>query len=423
MVKSLAPLSLVRNTNSFISLKVNNMKVIVLNCGSSSIKYQLFDMPSAEVIAKGLVDKIGLKGASVKHTMSNGDVLKLEGEILDHQAGIEFVLGVLTHKQYGCVSNLNEIGAVGHRVVHAGEKFNGSVAITKEVINALEECIELAPLHNPPNLEGIYAINKLLPEVPQVGVFDTAYHQTMEEKAYLYGIPYSLYEKYKVRRYGFHGSSHRFVSQRAAEILGHNIDELKIISCHLGNGASMCAIQNGKSVDTSMGMTPVEGLVMGTRCGDIDAGALLFIADKEETSIAYTSTLLNKHSGILGLSGVSSDMRDVETAAAEGNHRAQVSLDIYHYRIKKYIGAYAAAMGGVDVVIFTGGVGENGWETREETCQGLEFMGIDFDKEKNTKLRGKEALISKADSKVKVMVVPTNEELVIAQDTYEIVVG
>jgi acetate kinase len=397
------------------------MKIIVLNCGSSSIKYQLFDMPSAEVVAKGLVDKIGLKGASIKHNMANGDVLKLEGEILDHQAGIEFVLGILTHKEYGCVKDLNEIGAVGHRVVHAGEKYNSSVAINKEVIDALVECIDLAPLHNPPNLEGIYAINKLLPEVPQVGVFDTAYHQTMTEQAYLYGIPYSLYEKYKVRRYGFHGSSHRYVSQRAAEILGKKLEDLKIISCHLGNGASMCAIQNGKSMDTSMGMTPVEGLVMGTRSGDIDAGALLFIADKEEISIPYTSTLINKHSGMLGLSGVSSDMRDIETAAAEGNHRAQISLDIYHYRIKKYLGSYAAAMGGVDVVIFTGGVGENGWETRQEVAGGLEFMGLDFDVAKNTKLRGKEAIISKPGSKVTVMIVPTNEELVIANDTFEIV--
>jgi acetate kinase len=397
------------------------MKIIVLNCGSSSIKYQLFEMPSAEVVAKGLVDKIGLKGASIKHNMANGDVLKLEGEILDHQAGIEYVLGILTHKEYGCVKNMNEIGAVGHRVVHAGEKFNSSVAITQEVIDALEECIDLAPLHNPPNLEGIFAITKLLPEVPQVGVFDTAYHQTMSEQAYLYGIPYSLYEKYKVRRYGFHGSSHRFVAQRAAEILGKKIEDLKIVSCHLGNGASMCAIKNGKSMDTSMGMTPVEGLVMGTRSGDIDAGALLYIADKEEISIPYTSTLINKHSGMLGLSGVSSDMRDIETAAGEGNHRAQVSLDIYHYRIKKYLGSYAAAMGGVDVVIFTGGVGENGWETRQEVAGGLEFMGIEFDVEKNTKLRGKEAIISKPGSKVTVMVVPTNEELVIAQDTFEIV--
>jgi len=378
-------------------------------------------MPSAEVVAKGLVDKIGLKGASIKHNMANGDVLKLEGEILDHQAGIEYVLGILTHKEYGCVKDLNEIGAVGHRVVHAGEKYNASVKITKEVIDALVECIDLAPLHNPPNLEGIYAITKLLPEVPQVGVFDTAYHQTMAEQAYLYGIPYSLYEKYKVRRYGFHGSSHRFVSKRAADMLGKKIEDLKIVSCHLGNGASMCAIKYGKSFDTSMGMTPVEGLVMGTRCGDLDAGALLYIADKEEISIPYTSTLINKHSGMLGLSGVSSDMRDIEIAAVEGNHRAQVSLDIYHYRIKKYLGSYAAAMSGVDVVIFTGGVGENGWETRQEVCEGLEFMGIDFDIQKNTKLRGKEAVISKPDSKVTVMVVPTNEELVIAEDTFEIV--
>ncbi|NVO19085.1 MAG: acetate kinase [Bacteroidetes bacterium] len=397
------------------------MKVIVLNCGSSSIKYQLFDMPSAEVLAKGLVDKIGLKGASIKHTKLNGDVLKLEGEILDHQAGIEHVLAILTHSEHGSLKNLSELGAVGHRVVHAGEKYNGSVAITNEVIKALEECVDLAPLHNPPNLEGIYAITKLLPEVPQVGVFDTAFHQTMPEKAYLYGIPYSLYEKYKVRRYGFHGSSHRFVSKRAGEILGMPMDELKIISCHLGNGASIAAIDKGKSVDTSMGMTPVEGLVMGTRCGDVDAGAVLYIADKEETSIPFTNTLLNKHSGMLGLSGVSSDMRDIETAAAEGNHRAQVALDIYHYRIRKYIGAYAAAMGGADLLIFTGGVGENGWETRQECCMNLGFMGLDFDIEKNTKLRGKEAIISKDNSRVKVMVVPTNEELVIAQDTFEIV--
>jgi len=397
------------------------MKIIVLNCGSSSIKYQLFDMPSADVVAKGLVDKIGLKGASIKHTRNDGTVLKLEGEILDHQAGIEHVLAILTHKEYGSIADLAEIGAVGHRVVHAGEKYNGSVAISPEVIQALEECIDLAPLHNPPNLEGIYAITNLLPQVPQVGVFDTAFHQTMPEYAFLYGIPYSLYEKYKVRRYGFHGSSHRFVSKRAAEILGKDIKDLKIISCHLGNGASIAAIDGGKSVDTSMGMTPVEGLVMGTRCGDIDAGAVLYIADKEETSIPFTNTLLNKHSGILGLSGVSSDMRDVEKAAEEGNQRAKTALDIYHYRIRKYIGSYAAAMGGVDVVIFTGGVGENGWETREACLKGFEFMGLHLSKERNTKVRGKETILSTDDSKVIAMVVPTNEELVIAQDTFEIV--
>lgn len=397
------------------------MKVIVLNCGSSSIKYQLFDMPSAEVAAKGLVDKIGLRGASIKHTRNDGTVLKLEGEILDHQAGIEHVLAILTDKKYGSIGDLREIGAVGHRVVHAGEKFNGSVAITPEVIRALEECIDLAPLHNPPNLEGIRAITNLLPEVPQVGVFDTAFHQTMPEYAFLYGIPYSLYEKYKVRRYGFHGSSHRFVSKRAAEILGKDIKDLKIVSCHLGNGASIAAIDGGKSVDTSMGMTPVEGLVMGTRCGDIDAGAVLYIADKEETSIAFTNTLLNKHSGMLGLSGVSSDMRDVEKAAEEGNKRARTALDIYSYRIRKYIGSYAAAMGGVDVIIFTGGVGENGCEVREDCLRGLEFMGLNFSSERNAGLRGKEAVITADNSKVVAMVVPTNEELVIAQDTYEIV--
>ena len=397
------------------------MKIIVLNCGSSSIKYQLFDMPSADVVAKGLVDKIGLKGASIKHTRSDGTVLKLEGEILDHQAGIEHVLAILTHKEYGSIADLAEIGAVGHRVVHAGEKYNGSVAITPEVISALEECIDLAPLHNPPNLEGIYAITNLLPQLPQVGVFDTAFHQTMPEYAFLYGIPYSLYEKYKVRRYGFHGSSHRFVSKRAAEILGKDIKDLKIISCHLGNGASIAAIDGGKSVDTSMGMTPVEGLVMGTRCGDIDAGAVLYIADKEETSIPFTNTLLNKHSGMLGISGVSSDMRDVEKAAEEGNQRAKTALDIYHYRIRKYIGSYAAAMGGADVVIFTGGVGENGWETREECLKGFEFMGMHLSKERNTKVRGKETILTTDDSKVVAMVIPTNEELVIAQDTFEIV--
>lgn len=378
-------------------------------------------MPSAEVLAKGLVDKIGLKGASIKHERKDDIVLKLEGEILDHQAGIEHLLAILTHSEYGSLKSLDELGAVGHRVVHAGEKFKASVAITAAVVDALEECVDLAPLHNPPNLEGIYAITKLLPDMPQVGVFDTAFHQTMPEKAFLYGIPYSLYEKHKVRRYGFHGSSHRFVSKRASEIAGKKPEELKIISCHLGNGASIAAIKGGHSVDTSMGMTPVEGLVMGTRCGDVDAGAVLYIADKEETSIPFTNTLLNKHSGMLGLSGVSSDMRDIEKAAAEGNYKAKTALDIYHYRIRKYIGAYAAVMGGVDIVIFTGGVGENGWETREECCMNFEYMGMLLDPEKNTKLRGKEAIISKDTSKVKIIVVPTNEELVIAQDTYEIV--
>ncbi|HLO92378.1 MAG TPA: acetate kinase [Lentimicrobium sp.] len=397
------------------------MKVIVLNCGSSSIKYQLFELPSKEVLAKGLVDKIGLKGSLIKHTRNDGAEVKLEGEILDHQQGIEYLLGVLISEKYGSIKDLNEINAVGHRVVHAGERFKGSVYITKEVIEALEECIDLAPLHNPPNLKGIYSITNLLPKIPQVGVFDTAFHQTMPDYSYLYGIPYSLYEKYKIRRYGFHGSSHRYVSQRAAEILNKKVEDLKIITCHLGNGASIAAVMNGKSLDTSMGMTPIEGLMMGTRTGDLDIGAFLQIINKEELDISVANTLVNKHSGMLGVSGVSSDMRDVEKAAEEGNKRAIVTLEMYYYRIKKYIGAYAAAMGGVDAIVFTGGVGENDPATRLLTTKGLEFMGIKFDNSKNAGLRGKEAIISADDSNVKVMVVPTNEELVIALDTYEIV--
>ncbi|MDK2909606.1 MAG: acetate kinase [Bacteroidales bacterium] len=397
------------------------MKIIVLNCGSSSIKYQLFDMPSAEVIAKGLVDKIGLKGASIKHKRNDGLEFKVEGEILDHQTGIEYVLGILIHPQYGSLKDIKEVDAVGHRVVHAGEKFGGSVRIKPEVIQALEECIDLAPLHNPPNLEGIYAITRLLPEVPQAGVFDTAFHQTMPEYSYLYGLPYSLYEKYKIRRYGFHGSSHKFVSRRAAEILGKDLKELKIITCHLGNGASIAAIKNGKSIDTSMGMTPIEGLIMGTRSGDVDAGALLHIANKEGIGIQTLNTLINKFSGVLGISGISSDMRDLEIAAAEGNHRAALALKMYQYRVKKYIGAYAAAMGGVDAIVFTGGIGENDFNTRKEVMTDMEWLGVDFDFEKNDQLKGKEVILTRPASKVTVMVVPTNEELVIAADTYEIV--
>ena len=397
------------------------MKIVVLNCGSSSIKYQLFDLPTKEVLAKGLVDKIGLKGSLIKHSRNDGVEVKLEGEILDHQIGIEYLLGILISEKYGSMKSLNEIQAVGHRVVHAGEKFNGSVLITPEVVAALEECIDLAPLHNPPNLKGIYSITDLLPSIPQVGVFDTAFHQTMPDYVYLYGIPYSLYEKYKIRRYGFHGSSHRFVSERACEILGRKIEDLKIITCHLGNGASIAAIKNGKSLDTSMGMTPIEGLMMGTRTGDLDIGAFIQIMNKEEIDIAIANTLVNKHSGMLGVSGVSSDMRDVENAAADGNERAKVTLEMYYYRIRKYIGSYAAAMGGVDVIVFTGGVGENDATTRYLTTCDMEFMGVDFDQSKNAGLRGKEAILTTDSSRVTVMVVPTNEELVIALDTYEIV--
>lgn len=378
-------------------------------------------MPKAEVLANGLVDKIGLKGSAIKHKRNDGIELKLEGEILDHQSGIEYLLGVLSNEQYGSIKDLDEIDAVGHRVVHAGEKFGGSVNITDEVIDTLEECIDLAPLHNPPNLEGISSIAKMLPKVPQVGVFDTAYHQTMPEFAYLYGIPYSLYEKHKIRRYGFHGTSHRYVSKKGCDSLEKDMEKLRIITCHLGNGASITAIKNGKSVDTSMGMTPIEGLMMGTRCGDLDAGALFHIINKEEISVPVANRLINKHSGVLGVSGVSSDMRDLEIAAEEGNRRAEVALDMYAYRVKKYIGSYAAAMGGVDLIIFTGGVGENDFNTRKNVMKGLDFLGIDFNFEKNHKLRGKETILTNPDSKVTVMIVPTNEELVIATDTYEIV--
>lgn len=396
------------------------MKIIVLNCGSSSIKYQLFDMPSAKVLSKGLVEKIGLKGAGVTHTMEDGTKLKLQGEILDHKQGIEYVLGILSDEKYGSVKELSEIEAVGHRVVHAGEKFNGSVAITDEVIEALVDTIDLAPLHNPPNLEGIYACQELLPGVPMVGVFDTAFHQTMEPRAYLYGIPYSLYEKYGIRRYGFHGTSHRYVSKRACELLNLDYSKAKLITCHLGNGASIAAVSGGKSVDTSMGLTPLEGLIMGTRSGDLDIGALLTIADKEDISIDVTNKLINKHSGMLGISGVSSDMREIEEAANEGNERAITALEMYDYRIKKYIGAYAAAMNGVDAIIFTGGIGENAASTRSGVLKDMDYLGVKIDPAKNDGMRGKEQVISTDDSTVTAIVVPTNEELVIASDTFEI---
>ena len=380
-------------------------------------------MPSQEVLAKGLVDKIGLKGSLIKHQRNDGVEVKLEGEILDHQSGIEYLLGVLVSEKYGSIKNVNEIDAVGHRVVHAGEKFGGSVAITLEVVSALEECIDLAPLHNPPNLEGIYSITRLLPHIPQVGVFDTAYHQTMPDYIYLYGIPYSLYDKYRIRRYGFHGSSHRYVSQRACEMLNVDINTQKIITCHLGNGASIAAIKNGQSFDTSMGMTPLEGLIMGTRCGDLDVGAVLHIANKEDIGLSTVNTLLNKHSGMLGISGISSDMRDIEKAAVEGNQRAKVALQMYRYRVIKYIGAYAAAMNGLDTIIFTGGIGENDYETRSEILDNLSFLGLEYDKNLNHGLRAKEVVLSTDKSKVRVLVVPTNEELVIAKDTYDIVIN
>lgn len=378
-------------------------------------------MESKAVVAQGGVEKIGLKGSFLKFPLPNGDKVVLEGEILEHQAGIEYILGVLMSKKYGCITSLDEIDAVGHRVVHGGEEFNSSVRITDEVIKKMEECIELAPLHNPPNLAGIYAVKELMGDIPQVGVFDTAFHQTMPPKSYMYGLPYSLYEKYAIRRYGFHGTSHRYVSRKGCDILGVPFEKQRIITAHIGNGGSLAAIADGKSVDTSMGMTPVEGLLMGTRSGDVDAGIISFIMEKENIGTQAISTLVNKHSGLLGVSGVSSDMRELRAAINEGNERAALAFDMFTHRIKKYVGAYAAVLGGVDILMFTGGIGENASQVREAVCKDMEYMGIRLDIDKNNEIHGDEAVISIPDSKVTVMVVPTDEEYMIASDTMEIV--
>ena len=396
------------------------MKILVLNCGSSSIKYKLFDMDSKEVIAQGGIEKIGLKGSFLKFTLPNGEKKILEKDIPEHTVGVEFILHTLTDPEYGAIKSLDEINAVGHRMVHGGERFSKSVLLDKEVLEAFTACNDLAPLHNPANLKGVDAISAILPNIPQVGVFDTAFHQAMPDYAYLYAVPYELYEKYGVRRYGFHGTSHRYVSQRVCEYLGVKPEGLKLITCHIGNGGSIAAIKDGKCIDTTMGLTPLEGLMMGTRSGDIDAGAVTFIMDKEGLNTTGISNLLNKKSGVLGVSGVSSDMRELEAAVAEGNPKAILAEKMYFYRIKKYIGAYAAALGGVDVILFTGGVGENQASCRAGVCEGLEFMGVKLDAEKN-KVRGEEAIISAADSKVKVVVIPTGEELLIASDTMDIV--
>ena len=396
------------------------MKILVLNCGSSSIKYKLFDMASGNVMAQGGIEKIGLPGAFLKLTDKAGKKVILEKEIPGHQEGIEFILSVLTDATYGCIKEYKEIDAVGHRVVHGGEQFASSVLITKEVIDKVIECSDLAPLHNPANLKGIYAMEALIPGIPQVAVFDTAFHQTMPDYAYMYGLPYELYTKYGVRRYGFHGTSHRYVSRRACEILGVPYEEQRIITAHVGNGGSIAAVDHGKCVDTSMGLTPTEGLLMGTRCGDVDAGALAFLIDKEGLDAAGMSNVINKQSVVAGLSGVSSDMREIEAAVAAGNPRAIMALNVYNYRIKKYIGAYAAAMGGCDILVWTGGVGENQWETRRVVCQGMEYMGMKIDVEKNHGMRGEEMVISTPDSKVTIIVVPTDEEFMIASDTADI---
>ena len=396
------------------------MKILVLNCGSSSIKYKLFDMASSHVMAQGGIEKIGLPDSFLKLTDKDGKKVILNKEIPGHQEGIQFILSVLTDDTYGCIQDYKEIDAVGHRVVHGGEKFASSVLLTKEVLDKVVECSALAPLHNPANLKGIYAMEALIPGIPQVGVFDTAFHQTMPAKAYMYGLPYELYQKYGIRRYGFHGTSHRYVSKRACDILGVPYENQKIITAHVGNGGSIAAVMNGKCVDTSMGLTPTEGLLMGTRCGDIDPGAIPFIMEKEGLDAAGLSNLFNKQSGVAGLVGGSADMRDLEAAVAQGDERASMTLDVYNYRIKKYIGAYAAAMGGCDILVWTGGVGENQWETRRVVCQDMEYMGMKIDVEKNHGMRGEEMVISTPDSKVTIMVVPTDEEYMIASDTLDI---
>lgn len=379
-------------------------------------------MTDEKCLATGVAEKVGLKGSFIKLEKEDGQKVRFEGEIIDHQTGIEYILGVLTSEKHGCLKSLNDLDACGHRVAHGGEHFKGSAFIDDFVQNEIEKCGELAPLHNPANLKGILAMKSLIPGIKQVATFDTAYHQTMPEYSYMYAIPYPLYNKYKIRRYGFHGTSHSYISKRACEILNVDIKKQKIITCHLGNGASMCAIENGKSVDTTMGFTPIEGLIMGTRSGDLDIGVVSYIMDKEELALSSLNTVFNKQSGVLGVSGVSSDMREIEEAAWEKkNERAQLALNMYHYRIKKYIGAYTAALGGLDILIFAGGIGENGPETREDVCKNLDYLGIKIDKSKNDKSRGKEKIISTDDSPVKVMIVPTNEELVIAKDTEEII--
>jgi acetate kinase len=396
------------------------VKTLVLNCGSSSIKYKLFAMTSGEVMAKGGIERVGMEDSFLKFTDHNGEKITIGENIPNHEEGISFILRILTDEKYGCIKSYNEIGAVGHRVVHGGEKFASSVLITQEVIDMIVECSEFAPLHNPANLEGIKAIDKILPDTPQVGVFDTAFHQTMPDYAYLYAFPYNIYEQYGVRRYGFHGTSHRYVSRRACEFLDVPYEQQRIITAHIGNGGSVTAVKNGKSVDTSMGMTPTEGLIMGTRCGDVDAGALPYIMKKENLDADGLSDLLNKKSGVAGFTGVSSDMRDIEREMFAGNARAIRILNMYNYRIKKYVGAYAAALGGLDILVFTGGVGENQWTTRAEVCKNMEYMGLLFDEEKNKNARGCEIVLSKPESKVKVAVIPTDEEYMIAYDTQDI---
>ncbi|HNT03075.1 MAG TPA: acetate kinase [Bacillota bacterium] len=395
------------------------MKILVINCGSSSLKYQFIDMENEEVIAKGLAERIGIDGSVLNHQPKGFDKIRIERPMPTHKEALQTVVDALRDKEYGVIKDMGEITAVGHRVVHAGEKFAYSVLLKEEVMDALKECISLAPLHNPPNIMGIEACKQIMPEVPMVGVFDTAFHQTMPKKSYIYPIPYEYYEKYRIRRYGFHGTSHKYVAERAAAMLGKPVEELKIITCHLGNGASITAVKNGISVDTSMGFTPLEGLAMGTRSGNIDAAIIKFLMEKENISVAKADEILNKKSGVLGISGVSSDFRDIEEAANKGNERAQLALDVYVHYVKKYIGAYAAVMNGVDAIVFTAGLGENSASMRSSICKDMSFLGVELDEAKNN-VRGKETDVSKDGSKVRVLLIPTNEELMIARDTAEL---
>lgn len=395
------------------------MKVLVINCGSSSLKYQLFDMTDESVLAKGLVERIGMDGSILTHCPEGQNKVEITADITNHAVALQLVMAALVDEKHGVLQSMDEISAIGHRVVHGAEKFANSVLITSEVMRALEECVEMAPLHNPPNIIGINACKELAPKVPQVGVFDTAFHQTMPKSAFLYGLPYEAYTKYGIRRYGFHGTSHKYVSQRCGELMGKHASDLRIITCHLGNGASIAAVKYGRSIMTSMGFTPLEGLIMGTRCGDIDPAIPVYIMKKTGMSLEEVDNIMNKKSGVLGISGVSSDFRDIEKAAKSGNERAQLALDMFSGEVRKYIGAYVAVMGGVDAIVFTAGLGENSIEMRDNICNGLEYLGTRIDEKRNN-IRGKAQEISVEGSKVKIFVIPTNEELVIARDTRDI---
>ncbi|HBV85824.1 MAG TPA: acetate kinase [Desulfosporosinus sp.] len=396
------------------------MKILVINCGSSSLKYQVIDMATKNAVGKGLVERIGLDGSVLTHRTSSGEKEIIKAEITDHTVAIKLVLEALISPQYGAIKDLKEICGIGHRVVHGGEKFSKSVLIDYAVMEALEECVELAPLHNPPNIAGIVACQKMMPGVPQVAVFDTAFHQTMHPKSYIYGLPYEYYKKYGIRKYGFHGTSHKYVSQRAAVLLQRPLSELKLISCHLGNGASICAIRGGKSIETSMGFTPLDGLMMGTRSGALDPAIVTYIMNKENLTVDQMNDFLNKKCGALGVSGISSDFRDIEVAAAQGNPRARLALDIFDHDVRQFIGSYAAVLGGVDGIIFTAGVGENSAEMREAICNNLDYIGVDLDREKN-KVRSEEVDVSKPNARCRVLVIPTNEELMIALETHDLI--